>query len=108
MIDTRSEVDAAGQIPNFLQGVGVINGLAVSPLHHDGDGERVAKIRMVLIDLDKRMIFGKQIGKDGLELDVTQPHPKNAVMASMTSRDAHTWCITNSEIRWRNVFKRSP
>jgi hypothetical protein len=39
-------------------------------LDHQGDGEGIAEVRVVFEYLDEGVIFGKQVGKDGLDLDV--------------------------------------
>ena len=73
VIHARRQVDAASHVPDLLQGLGVVDSLAVGALHHHGHGERITEIGMFLVDLDKGVGLGQQVGEYRLQLDVPQP-----------------------------------
>ena len=58
VINPRHQVDIAGELPNLGQRVGIID-ITVSALDHHRHGQRIAKPRMVLIDLHVGIVGGQ-------------------------------------------------
>ena len=51
---------------------GSVVDIPLSCFDHDGNGQRVPKIRMIFVGLDERMVFRQKVRKNGLELDAFQ------------------------------------
>ena len=62
MVHTLDQVDIAGNIPDFLERLRVID-IAILAPHHDRYGQRIAKIRVVCIGLNKGVTFRQQVRK---------------------------------------------
>src|SRR5882757_3542269 len=56
MVHSGCEVDIPGYSPHLVHGVRLEHVLSVGATNHQGDGERIAEILVILVNLDERMI----------------------------------------------------
>ena len=56
MIDAWRQINIAGQIPNLLQGVVIVD-VAINTFHHHRNGQGISKVRVILERLNERIIL---------------------------------------------------
>ena len=69
MIDPGGQIDGTSEIPDLLQGLLVIDVLAIRALDHHGDRQWISEPRMILEGLHEGVICRQQIGEDGANFD---------------------------------------
>jgi len=72
MIDAGRQIDVARQLPDLVESCRIVN-VARTVLDHQRNGQRIAEIRMILVDLNKGIVFRQQIGEDRSYLNVPNP-----------------------------------
>ena len=60
MVDRRGQIDVTAQPPDLGEGFRFVD-IAVTDLEHQGHGQGIAEIRVVLEGLYEGVILGKQI-----------------------------------------------
>jgi len=71
MIDARREVRVAGQVPDLVQGLEIVD-RAILVAHHQRDGQRITEIGVIPERFDVGVICRKQIGEDRAQFDVAR------------------------------------
>ena len=76
VVDPGRQVDVARDAPDLLERVGLEHVLAVGPLDHQRDRQRVAEVGVVLVDLHEGVVLREQVREDGLHVHAHQAHRK--------------------------------